>query len=473
MLFNSWNFFGFLALILFVYHRLPHRWQNRLLLVASYVFYGWTDARLALLILAFTIINYFAGIGIFQARDALRRKRTLIFCIVANLLLLGFFKYWNFFAENWQEVLSLLGLQTSSLTLRIILPIGISFYTFQVMSYSIDLYRGEIRPTINFIDFALFVSYFPHLIAGPIMRGKTLLPQISGERSIGKEQVLDGVKLIFWGLFKKIFVADNLAVIVNRVYGDSGATGIEYGIATWAFAFQIYGDFSGYSDIARGVSKLLGIELVVNFNQPYLAVSPADFWRRWHISLSTWLRDYLYIPMGGNRKGTARTYCNLLVTMVLGGLWHGAAWNFVLWGTYHGLLLVIYHFFSGGRHKESAKPPGFAGTLGRALIMFQVTSLGWLFFRSQDLQQILSIFQWHSDLSWFTPDSARMLREVIFYSFLPLLAMIYEMAREKCPSERWRFQRLPVPLQGAFCGALTYLLLLHGAKAETFIYFQF
>ena len=365
--------------------------------------------------------------------------------------------------------------------MHIILPIGISFYTFQTMSYTIDLYKGETTPTYNFIDFALFVSYFPHLVAGPIMRAKSLLPQISKVRKIDKNQILDGIQLIFWGLFKKVFVADNLAVLVNQVYGNPEATGTEYVIATWAFAVQIYGDFSGYSDIARGTSKFMGIELVHNFKEPYFAINPSDFWQRWHISLSSWLRDYLYIPLGGNKKGTIKTLRNLFLTMFLGGLWHGAAWNFVIWGMYHGMLLVLYRIFKTPKIPNHSLPPNIASYMMKAFVMFQLTSLGWIFFRARSLDQILLIFNRITYSLQITPEAIEMLSKVVFFSFLPVLAMAYHILKELRHS--WFiesktikiFQQLSQPLfiKSFTYGILTYLMCLYGANAQTFIYFQF
>ena len=257
--------------------------------------------------------------------------------------MLGFFKYFNFFADSLHAVFDGLGWQVDFVTLRVLLPVGISFYTFVTMSYVIDVYRREIPPTRDLLDFAVFVAFFPHLVAGPILRASTLSPQIDAPRRISRDQMRDGAWLIAWGYFQKVFVADNLAGLANGVF-DPGArpTGINVLLGVYAFAFQIYGDFAGYSNIARGTSKLMGIELIENFRFPYFVRTPQEFWRHWHISLSTWLRDYLYIPLGGNRGGEWQTRRNLLLTMVLGGLWHGAAWTFVLWGVYQGVLLIGY-----------------------------------------------------------------------------------------------------------------------------------
>jgi D-alanyl-lipoteichoic acid acyltransferase DltB (MBOAT superfamily) len=307
-----------------------------------------------------------------------------------NLGMLGYFKYYNFFAESVHGALARAGVSIPLGHLEVVLPLGISFYTFQSMSYVIDVYRREIKPTRNLIQFATFVSFFPHLVAGPIMRATTLLPQVSTRRRFNLQQFYDGSYLIFWGLLKKVVVADNLAVIVNDLFGrwrslDGGLCLV----ALYAFAFQIYGDFSGYTDIARGVAKCLGFEIPLNFNLPYFATSPRDFWNRWHVSLSHWLRDYLYIPLGGSRAGSLTTYRNLLLTMMLGGLWHGAQWTFVAWGVYHGLLLVVHRRASPVL--ERIQP---AGSFDRAcwtglkvFVTFHLICLGWLLFRSDTLAQ--------------------------------------------------------------------------------------
>ncbi|MFC1453529.1 MBOAT family O-acyltransferase, partial [Verrucomicrobiota bacterium] len=347
MLFNTVQFFVFFAVVLALYAALGHRWQNRLLLAASYVFYGSWDWRFLCLIFASTVLDYFCGIAIHGSRGGLKRKLFLAFSVAGNLSLLGVFKYFDFFAYNLQRLLTLCGLDIDMPYLRVVLPVGISFYTFQTMSYTIDIYRGRLEPTRRFPDFALFVAFFPQLVAGPIERASRLLPQILNARKLTAARFYEGGYLILWGLFKKVFVADNLATIVDPVFAlDGSPGGGQVLVALYAFAFQIYCDFSGYSDIARGVGKCLGFDIMLNFRLPYFARNPRDFWQRWHISLSSWLRDYLYIPLGGNRRGSARTYANLAIVMLLGGLWHGAAGTFILWGGYHGFLLIAHRWLS-------------------------------------------------------------------------------------------------------------------------------
>ncbi len=320
--------------------------------------------------------------------------------IAANLSILGFFKYFDFFADSFARLLSTFGMEADWPTLNIVLPVGISFYTFQTLSYTIDVYRRKLDPTKSFLDFALFVAFFPQLVAGPIVRASHLLPQILRPRRITSPEIDAGLFLILWGYFKKVVIADNVGLIANQVFGDYGQyQGIDIVIGTLAFAVQIYCDFSGYTDIARGLCKLMGFDLMLNFRLPYLADSPSDFWQRWHISLSSWLRDYLYIPLGGNRHGELATYRNLMITMLLGGLWHGAAWTFVIWGAYHGVLLCVYRAASDCRHIFAVQDSYSRGNSTvqssiRALrisIMFGFTLLGWLIFRSESPQQILEM----------------------------------------------------------------------------------
>ena len=389
MVFNSLVFFVFFAVVYGLYRVLPHRSQNILLLVSSYVFYGWWDWRFLSLIFLSTLIDYGTGLAIGSARpdQVRRRKMALWISVLSNLGILGFFKYFNFFEENLVLLLQGIGITTPIRHLNIILPVGISFYTFQTMSYTLDIYRRQMEPTRSFLNFATFVSFFPQLVAGPIERASALLPQIETSRKITREGVGDGCWLILWGLFKKCVIADNLAVIVEQSFGVEMATGAESLMALYAFAFQIFCDFSGYSDIARGLAKLMGIELMVNFNNPYFALNPKDFWSRWHISLSSWLRDYLYIPLGGSRKGPRRTYINLGLTMLLGGLWHGAAWTFVAWGAFHGLVLVIYHAWADRFSPKGTVDSGRLLWL-RRIGMFHLVCVGWLFFRAESMGQV-------------------------------------------------------------------------------------
>ena len=379
--------------MLAVYYVLSTRAQNAWLLVASYVFYGWWDWRFLGLILLSTVVDYFIGQRIAAADEESTKKRLLAVSITTNLGILGVFKYYGFFVQSFVGVLEAMGVQAHVTTLQIVLPVGISFYTFQTMSYSFDIYRGRIQPTRNFLNFALFVAYFPQLVAGPIERAHHLLPKLEAVRRIKWLDIAVGFELIVIGLFKKVAVADTLGPIVDARFADpSLSSGADLLITTYLFAFQIYGDFSGYSDIARGVSRFFGVDLMRNFNQPYLSQSITEFWRRWHISLSTWLRDYLYIPLGGNREGSFRTYQNLMTTMLLGGLWHGANWTFVVWGGLHGLYLAVHKVLLRGHRPDIDNTPRLGvAPLIRIIVTFNLVCLTWIFFRAADLATALEI----------------------------------------------------------------------------------
>lgn len=319
-----------------------------MLLIASYVFYGWWDYRFLSLLVFTTLFDYFCAQWIEKEFRPPKRRLLLAASMTINLGVLGVFKYFNFFAQSLQNAFAALGITLSFPILHVVLPLGISFYTFLSMSYTIDVYRRELKATHNPIDFMLYVAFFPHLVAGPIVRASVLLPQCQKRRQVVPAEVANGIWLILMGFVKKVVIADRLAQIVNWGFSKGTPTYIDanFWIVIYAFAFQIYGDFSGYSDIARGLAKLMGFELTENFRAPYLVTNPSDFWRNWHISLSTWLRDYLYIPLGGNREGRAKTYRNLITTMLLGGLWHGAGVAYVLWGFYHGALLACQKAWS-------------------------------------------------------------------------------------------------------------------------------
>jgi len=471
VLFNSFAFIVFLALILPVNFALRrrHRAQNTMLLVASYIFYGWWDWRFLGLIAMSTIVDYFVAKGIHASDDGLRRRLLLASSVATNLGILAYFKYAGFFAEELSSLLSPLGLATTDLELNVILPVGISFYTFQTMSYTIDVYRRDLEPCPNVADMALYVSFFPQLVAGPIERGTTLMPQIRMPRNVTSLQVEQGVGLIVLGYFKKVFVADNLGVIADSVFADPGAfAGIGVFVGIVAFALQIYADFSGYSDIARGVAKLLGFDLMVNFRVPYAALNPADFWSRWHISLSSWLRDYLYIPLGGNQISRYRTYTNLMITMLLGGLWHGAAWTFVLWGLYHGLLLSAYRFAGDLR---GAKLTASDSSMSRALrwvVMTIFTLIGWVIFRATSIDNLLDVF---GNIGFTLGPGARgIMIDLIFFGG-PLV--IYEWIVHRT-GDLLVIDRLSTTARGVLYGAIVYVTIAFatGETAE-FIYFKF
>jgi alginate O-acetyltransferase complex protein AlgI len=478
VVFNSLHFVWFFVAVYALYRVLPavssveraHRAQNWLLLVASYYFYAAWDYRFVALLAASTLVDYSCGLVLGRLTDQRKRRWVMVLSIGFNLAMLGFFKYFNFFADNLHALFAAIGWQMDFVTLRVLLPIGISFYTFVTMSYVIDVYRREIAPTRNLVDFAVFVAYFPHLVAGPILRATALLPQIQQPRSVSSTQVRDGLWLIAWGFFLKIFVADNLAPVSSRVFAaDAHLTGVNVLLGTYAFAFQIYGDFAGYSNIARGTSKLMGIELIENFRFPYLVLTPQAFWRHWHISLSTWLRDYLYRPLGGNRGTAWQTRRNLLVTMLLGGLWHGAAWTFILWGLYHGLLLILYR--SAFAASEEKRRLGAARTVTAWFVMFHLTCFGWLIFRApsfvklQDLTRSLFI-EFHPG----TADVFGILLPLLLYT-APLLIV---HAMEARADDVLVVPRLRLPVRYAVYVATLYLILLFGNfGGSDFIYFQF
>jgi D-alanyl-lipoteichoic acid acyltransferase DltB (MBOAT superfamily) len=398
------------------------------------------------------------------------RGRTvlLLVSVVTNLGLLGFFKYFGFFLENVSNVAAVAGIELDPNLVRVILPVGISFYTFQTMSYTIDIYRGVLEPTDDFLEFSLFVTFFPQLVAGPIERARSLLPQLSEERRIGIAQVLAGVRLIAWGLFKKVFIADNLGrLIVSQVYNPAfDRHGLSVVLGTYAFAFQIYCDFSGYTDIARGCAKCLGIELRENFQLPYFARNPREFWSRWHISLSTWLRDYLYVSLGGNRLG--RTKRNLMITMLLGGLWHGASWTFVLWGAYQGALLVGHRVFLEKKQRGREPRGRFVDAIVR-FGFFQLVCIGWMIFRAKDVDHLGSLFLRMFD---FSPDghALRYLGSLLFY-ILPLL--VVQMAQSVRGSMVIAPTFHPVT-RGVFYVIFLWLFIVFGEfGGNQFIYFQF
>ncbi len=384
MQFNSLVYLAFLPTVALLYWISGPRLRLLLLLVASYLFYGFWDYRFLSLIALSSAVDFAAGLRIHSSNDRRSRDRWLLLSLCVNLGALGFFKYYNFFADSLVTALEALHVPASLPALSIVLPVGISFYTFQTMAYTIDVYRGDTEPCRDALAFFVYVSFFPQLVAGPIERAGSLLPQILAPRALSAGRVKSGAALVLRGLFKKVVVADTAATLVNRVFDTPHLfSGPVLLLATYAFAVQIYGDFSGYTDIARGSARILGIELMENFQQPYFARNITEFWRRWHISLSSWLRDYLYIPLGGNRLGRVRTYLNLMVVMLLGGLWHGASWNFVIWGGLHGALLTIHRATRGpgGDRAPSRSVPD----LVHLAVTFHLVCLGWIFFRAVDL----------------------------------------------------------------------------------------
>ncbi|MEY4548877.1 MAG: hypothetical protein RL685_5072 [Pseudomonadota bacterium] len=385
MTFNSLVFVVYFAVVLLVYYRLSLRAQNIWLLLVSYFFYGYWDWRFCLLIAFTTLVDYFAALR--MCRPGANKNRWLLVSVSMNLTVLGFFKYFGFFVDSAQVASQALGLPFDRPSLQVILPVGISFYTFQSIAYTVDVRRGLVQPVRDFIDFALFVVFFPQLVAGPIERADRMLPQFENPRKVDASNWSSGLSLILHGLFMKIVIADSAAPFVQRCFAFPGIySSLGLLIGVYLFALQIYADFSGYSSMARGVARLLGFELRSNFEQPYFSTSITEFWRRWHISLSHWLRDYLYIPLGGNRLGTRRTYINLMLTMLLGGLWHGASWTFVIWGALHGLYLSAHKWYVSrqAKHRAIGGSP-LLRNVGGALLTFHLVCLAWIFFRAPSL----------------------------------------------------------------------------------------
>jgi D-alanyl-lipoteichoic acid acyltransferase DltB (MBOAT superfamily) len=394
----------------------------------------------------------------------------LLFSIVLNLFFLGVFKYFNFFVDSMAHLTSLLGMKDIPISVwRILLPPGISFYTFQEVAYIVDVYHRKLEPAKSLVDYALFISLFPHLIAGPIQRPSHLLPQVQVPRKWDPAKSFDGLILILEGLFRKVVIADNCALIANAAFSGNfgGPNAMTVLLGTYAFAWQIYGDFSGYSNIARGSAQLLGFHFMVNFRQPYLAESLQDFWRRWHISLSTWLRDYLYIPLGGNRLGKVRTYINLMLTMLLGGLWHGANWTFVIWGGIHGIGLAVERFFAGGQDMASSR--SLLGRWGRRIVVFHLVCLAWIFFRISSLQgaweQIARLTSWQWQPVYLTA--------TVFLAFFVSILFLLDLQLESSGGEHV-FASQPYSWRIVTGFAFCVLITLFGANQENaFIYFRF
>ena len=489
MVFNSITFLIFAAVVLLAYYRLPHRGQNLLLLAASYFFYAWWDWRFLGLLLFSTLFDYWCALWIEGQPNLTKRRVFLSFSMIVNLGILGAFKYFNFFADSLEHVLHFFGMKAGFPTLNIVLPVGISFYTFLSMSYTIDVYRGHLKATHNPLDYMLYVAFFPHLVAGPIVRASFLLPQCARARVVKPDEVINGIWQILMGYIKKVVIADRLSEIVNWGFSNQSPPFADANawVIIYAFAFQIYGDFSGYSDIARGVSKLMGFELITNFRAPYLVTNLSLFWQNWHISLSTWLRDYLYIPLGGNRRGPWRTYANLMITMVLGGLWHGAGAAYLLWGFYHGALLAVHRGWQSmtglvrrdaqSNDASAAKLRGGVGAALRCfllgLLFFHVTCIGWLFFRSGavsplfDQVQIVSSYlnaMFHWPLAGGVTSLAR---PVVI---LGGLAMFFQWQHERMDhfsTWKMRWQAAAATL------ALAAIIGLGVFEGAQFIYFQF
>lgn len=403
MVFNSLDFLIFFPIVALIYYLVPHKARHVWLLVASYYFYMCWNASYALLILFSTVITYASGLLL--ERGGRKWKKTVVFlCIAINLGVLGYFKYFNFFIESLNALMTQLHFEFTIASLDILLPVGISFYTFQALGYILDVYRGEVETEHNFIKFALFVSFFPQLVAGPIERSKDLLSQFKEKHYFSMEQTRDGLMLMLWGFFLKMVLGDRIAVLVDNVYANPEVRpGFYIVIATILFAFQIYCDFGGYSTIAMGAAKVMGFHLTDNFESPYLARTVAEFWRRWHVTLNTWFRDYVYIPLGGNRKGKVRKYVNCLIVFGLSGLWHGAEWSFIVWGLLNGVYQVIGSLVKPLRDKLvnglGLNRSSFSHRLYQTVFTFILVDFAWLFFRADNMTVALQMLDsiWHAD----------------------------------------------------------------------------
>ncbi len=475
MLFNTLDFWIFFAAVLPAYLVLPRRAQNVLLLLASYFFYACWDWRFLGLLLLSTSTDWLLANAIAREPHQTGARKWVATSVTLNLLFLGFFKYFNFFVDSAETLLSGLGVESSFFHLRIVLPVGISFYTFQSISYIVDVYRKEVPPARDPLDFALFVAFFPHMVAGPIMHSRDLLPQMQRPRSPRWDEAMSGFHIAMWGLFKKVVVADNLAAIANPIFArEMGFRAGAIHLGALAFAFQIYCDFSGYTDIARGVARIMGFRLMDNFHHPYFATCITDFWRRWHISLSTWLRDYLYVPLGGNRGGSWMTYRNLFLTMLLGGLWHGAAWKFVIWGAYQGLLLILERAFGGKRLVVALSDAKTATArvlwLVRVLVTFHFVCLGWIIFRCESVRPLLFMARSFMDVTgWLRMPPALAWEAAAFILPVLLVDFLQYVSRDEHV-----LLRVPVAARGLLYAAGIYAFVLWGRfESNAFIYFQF
>ena len=467
MLFDSPVYLAFLTLVVALYWRLGWRKQNLLLLAASYFFYGWWDWRFLALMLTSTLVDYSFALKIANSEQPQVRKALLTASLVMNFGFLGFFKYCNFFVDSFTHVLAFAGIHHVSIfLLKIILPPGISFYTFQEVAYIVDVYHGKQPPTRSLVDYALFISLFPHLIAGPIQRPSHLLPQVQAPREFDSRKFFDGLMLILSGLFRKCVIADNCAHLANAAFGGQlGHNFFSLFIGVYAFAWQIYGDFSGYSDMARGSAQLLGFHFMVNFRQPYLASSLQDFWRRWHISLSTWLRDYLYIPLGGNRRGERRTYANLLITMLLGGLWHGANWTFVVWGALHGGWLAIERFVTSRILRRDDANLGWAGRI----TTLTVVGLAWVFFRANSVSDAITLLGGLAHFAWRSEYGPAL----AYLGIVSVVGLAMDWQLEYA-GEEYIFKKARPRAALAVALSMCAAIAVFGAlESSAFIYFQF
>ena len=483
MLFNSIEFLIFLTSIFIIYWFVTKtiKQQNIVILLSSYLFYGWWDWRFLSLIFLSTVIDFLIGKALVKNREKLNRKYLLWISILINIGFLGFFKYYNFFIDNFIYAFSTLGIELNYQSLKIILPVGISFYTFQTLSYTIDVYKKKLEPTNDFIVFSAFVSFFPQLVAGPIERATNLLPQFKKNRKFDYNQATDGLRQILWGLFKKIVIADNCAIFVNQIFNNyndySGSTLV---LGAILFAFQIYGDFSGYSDIAIGTARLFGFNLMQNFAFPYFSRDIAEFWRRWHISLSTWFRDYLYIPLGGSRGSTNRKIRNIFIIFIVSGFWHGANWKFIVWGALNALYFMPLFLLRRNRTNldiaaKGSLLPSISEVVNISLT-FSLTVFAWIFFRADSVTHALSFIK-HilTNLYIEIPKISGVGKWHIFITCILILIFTtiewmgregqYAIEKYSCKWNRWQRWGFYYLILGA--------IFIYSKNQQEFIYFQF
>jgi len=491
MLFNSFHFLVFFTLITILYFLTPHRLRWILMLAGSYYFYMCWRPELILLLIFITFVNYFAALKIYRAKKKHKKKNMLLISMLINFGILFIFKYMNFFSESMAAAVSFVGLNYTPKEFDIILPMGISFFTFQAAAYTIDVYRERIKPVKHYGKFSLFISFFPQLVAGPIERSENLLPQFYKKHNFSLYQTKEGLKIMLWGFFKKVVIADRAAVAVNTVFNNvEFYSGLYLVLASLLFTLQIYCDFSGYSDIAKGVARVLGFDLMDNFKRPFISKNIKEFWRRWHVSLSSWFMDYVYIPLGGNRKGELKKYRNLLITFMVSGLWHGAAWTFVIWGGLHGIFIVVYNIFAPyiykiktAIHIDKSRVLTFIYNLGVTCFTFGLVVFAFIFFRANSVEDgfyIISHMLWNFRI-WNTP---QYLFDVFtgmglgLYEWRVLIyAVMFLAAAEILGGENIHetLKKHSFVLRLAFYVIIALFVLLAGVfyNAGEFIYFQF
>ncbi len=481
MLFNSIDFAIFLPTVFLLNWLLQGKnlkFQNFLIVIASYLFYGWWDWRFLSLILFSTIVDYSVGRFLAKENKLTTRKLLLTFSILINLGFLGFFKYYDFFLDNFAGAFSLFGKEINANSLNIILPVGISFYTFQTLSYTIDVYRKKLEPTKDFIAFSAFVSFFPQLVAGPIERATHLLPQFYAKRTFNYQKAADGMRQILWGLFKKIVIADNCAEFANQIFNNSAdMNGSALALGALFFTFQIYGDFSGYSDIAIGTSRLFGFDLKQNFAFPYFSRDIAEFWRRWHISLSSWFKDYLYIPLGGSRGGTWMKIRNTIIIFVVSGLWHGANWTFIFWGALNAIYFLPLLLTKSNRKSIEIVAKGkYLPTLkelSSILFTFGLTVIAWIFFRAENIKHAFSYITELFSVSFFSAPNFNDSKVSTTYILIIVFIIIEWLGREKLYALEELGLKWKRPLRYTLYYAIIFSIVWFGGGAQEFIYFQF